>query len=209
MAHASIEVPVQESASASGKNKIAVVEIQGFPGSSVGKESACNAGDPSSIPGKIRWRRDRLPTPVFLAFPGGSAGKESTYSAGDLGWEDPLEKGKATHASIQRERNRNFYSQQRQVVLKTKAFPWVGQLLSHVKLLSNPMDCSSLVSSVHGFFRQEYWSGLPFPPPGDLPDPGIEPMSPALTGGFFTTEPPGKPLHGQRIHQKPNYAMLC
>ena len=41
-----------------------------------------------------------------------------------------------------------------------------------------------------GFSRQEYWSGLPCPPPGDLPDPGIEPsslMPPALTGGFFTT----------------------
>ena len=41
-----------------------------------------------------------------------------------------------------------------------------------------------------GFFRQEYWSGLPCPPPADLPDPGIEPVSlmfPALTGGFFTT----------------------
>ena len=37
-----------------------------------------------------------------------------------------------------------------------------------------------------GFFRQEYWSGLPLPPPGDLPDPGIEPLSPALAGGFFT-----------------------
>ena len=49
----------------------------GFPGSSVGKESACNAGEPSSIPvGKIPWRRDRLPTPVFLGFPCGSAGKE-------------------------------------------------------------------------------------------------------------------------------------
>ena len=43
------------------------------------------------------------------------------------------------------------------------------------------------------FPRQEYWSGLPFPSPGDLPDPGIEPTSPALAGGFFTTEPPGKP----------------
>ena len=43
-----------------------------------------------------------------------------------------------------------------------------------------------------GFSRQEYWSGLPFPPPGDLPHPGIEPMSPTLAGGFFTTEPPGK-----------------
>ena len=38
-------------------------------------------------------------------------------------------------------------------------------------------------------FRQEYWSGLPFPPPGDLPDPGIEPESPALAGAFFPTEP--------------------
>ena len=46
-----------------------------------------------------------------------------------------------------------------------------------------------------GFSRQEYWSGLPFPSPGDFPDPGIEPMSPALVGEFFTTEPPGKPRH--------------
>ena len=44
-----------------------------------------------------------------------------------------------------------------------------------------------------GFPRQEYWSGLPFPSPGDLPDPGIKSMSPALAGRFFTTEPPGKP----------------
>ena len=43
------------------------------------------------------------------------------------------------------------------------------------------------------FSSQEYWNGLPFASPGDLPDPRIEPASPALTGGFFTTEPPGKP----------------
>ena len=51
-----------------------------------------------------RWRRDRLPTPVFLGFPCGSAGKESACNAEtwvqSLGWEDPLEKGKATHSSI-------------------------------------------------------------------------------------------------------------
>ena len=41
------------------------------------------------------------------------------------------------------------------------------------------MDCSPPGSSVHGFSRQEYWSGLPFPPPRDPPDPGIEPASPA------------------------------
>ena len=46
-----------------------------------------------------------------------------------------------------------------------------------------------------GFSRQEYWNGLPFPPPGDLPNPGIKPVSPAssaLASGFITTEPPGK-----------------
>ena len=48
-----------------------------------------------------------------------------------------------------------------------------------------------------GISRQEYWVELPFPPPGDLPDPGIEPMflaSPALAGGFFTNAPPAKPI---------------
>ena len=48
------------------------------------------------------------------------------------------------------------------------------------------------------FSRQEYWSGLPFPTPGDLPDPGMGPTSPvssALAGGFFTTVPPGRPIY--------------
>ena len=47
-----------------------------------------------------------------------------------------------------------------------------------------------------GFPRQESWSGLPLPSPGDLPNPGIKPRSPALAGGFFTTEPHGKPSVG-------------
>ena len=45
------------------------------------------------------------------------------------------------------------------------------------------------------FSRQEYWSGLPFPSPGDLPDPGIEPGSPELQAGSLPSEPPGKPLN--------------
>ena len=56
--------------------------------------------------------------------------------------------------------------------------------------LCDPMDCSPPGSLFVGFSRQEYWSGLPLPPPGDLPQPGIKPsslMSPALAGGFFTT----------------------
>ena len=69
-------------------------------------KSTCNAGDPGrrswfdSCVGKIPWRRDRLPTPVFLGFPAGSDGKESACSSGDLGWEEPLEGGMATHSSI-------------------------------------------------------------------------------------------------------------
>ena len=65
-------------------------------------------------------------------------------------------------------------------------------------------DCATPCPVAHqvplsmGSPRQENWSGLPFPHPGDLLDPGIKPMSPAspaLAGGFFTTEPPGKPLY--------------
>ena len=67
------------------------------------------------------------------------------------------------------------------------------------------MDCSPPGSSVHGFFfRQECWSRLTFPPPRDLPNPGIKPGSlvpPALAGGFFTTAPPGKP---DSMHCKEN-----
>ena len=46
-----------------------------------------------------------------------------------------------------------------------------------------------------GFFRQEYWSGLPFPSPGDLPDPGIEPRFPALQADALLSEPLGKSIH--------------
>ena len=56
-----------------------------------------------------------------------------------------------------------------------------------------------------GFSRQEYWSGLPCPPPGDLPDPGIKPMSllsPELAGGFFITVPPGKPILKEKLNLK-------
>ena len=52
------------------------------------------------------------------------------------------------------------------------------------------MDCSPPATLSMEFPRQEYWSELPFPSPGDLPDPGIEPESPELAGGFFIAEPP-------------------
>ena len=68
-------------------------------------------------------------------------------------------------------------------------------VLSHVQLFATPWTVDRQVPLSMEFSRQEYWSGLPFPPPGNLPDPGFEPMfpSPALAGGFFIAEPPGKP----------------
>ena len=60
-------------------------------------------------------------------------------------------------------------------------------------LFCDPMDCSLQAALSMGFPRQEYWSGLPFPSPGDLPDPGIKPTSPTLAIRFFATEPLGKP----------------
>ena len=60
------------------------------------------------------------------------------------------------------------------------------------------MDCSPPGSSVYGIILQKYWSGLPFPPSGDLPNPEIEPVSSmplALAGRLFNTEPPGFPKY--------------
>ena len=58
----------------------------------------------------------------------------------------------------------------------------------------DPMACHQAPLSMR-FPRQEYWDGLLSPPPGDLPDPEIEPVSPSLASGFFTTESPGKPIY--------------
>ena len=55
------------------------------------------------------------------------------------------------------------------------------------------MECSVPGTSAMEFSRQEHWSELPFPLPGDLPDPGIKPASIVLAGGFFTAELPGEP----------------
>ena len=74
--------------------------------------------------------------------------------------------------------------------------------LSHVRLFATPWTVAHQSPPSMGFSRQEYWSGLPFPSPGDLPDPGIEPKSPALQADALTSEPLGKPVISC-------YAMLC
>ena len=65
--------------------------------------------------------------------------------------------------------------------------------LSHVQGFGTPWTVASQAPLSMEFTRQEYWSGLPFATPGDLPDPGIELTSLALAGGIPTTEPPGNP----------------
>ena len=74
----------------------------------------------------------------------------------------------------------------------SNAWKWKVKVksLSRVWLCATPWTAAHQVPPSMGFSRQEYWSGLPFPSPGDLPDPGIEPkslMSPALADGFFTS----------------------
>ena len=82
-----------------------------------------------------------------------------------------------------------------------RTFPFLHQVvvviwsLSYVHLFATLWTTPHQHSQSMGFPRHSYWSGLSFPSPGDLPDLRIQPTSPALAGRFFTTEPPGKPLH--------------
>ena len=64
-----------------------------------------------------------------------------------------------------------------------------------VRLSATPWTVAPQAPLSMGFSRQEYWSGLPFPSPGDLPNPGIESRSPTLQADTLTSEPPGKPIH--------------
>ena len=87
----------------------------------------------------------------------------------------------------------------------------MGSRFSRVQLLVTPWTVARQVPLSMGFSRQEYCSGLPFPPPGDLPDPEIKPVSlvsPALAGGFFTTEPPGKAHSKEQISHNLGYLPL-
>ena len=70
--------------------------------------------------------------------------------------------------------------------------------LSHVQLFATLWTVAYQAPLSMGFPRQEYWSGLSFPSPEDLPDPGIEPRSPALRADSLLSEPPGKPYNERR-----------
>ena len=77
--------------------------------------------------------------------------------------------------------------------------------LSPVRLFATPWTVAYQAFPSMGFSRQEYWSELPFPSPGDLPNPGIEPGSPTLQADTLSSEPPGKPLFHERTDQHWEY----
>ena len=111
-----------------------------------------------------------------------------------------LEKYNLCHFSISSlvEQNHTIFRAERYTTMHVCA-----QLLSCVQLLATPWTVAHQAPLSLEFSRQEYWNGLTFPPPGDLPNPGIEPaspVSPALAGGFFTTAPPGKPSSHSAIY---------
>ena len=74
--------------------------------------------------------------------------------------------------------------------------------LSFVQLFETLWTVAYQAPPFMDFSRQEYWSELPFPTLGDLPDPGIKPVSPALAGSFLTTAPPGKPMRWLLLQKK-------
>ena len=84
---------------------------------------------------------------------------------------------------------------------------WVKSL-SHVRLFATSWTVACQTCHSMGFSRQEYWSGLPFPSPGDLPDPGIKPRSPTLQADSLPSELPGKPGNGWRNVVKVEFFLL-
>ena len=94
---------------------------------------------------------------------------------------------------------RNFYLEKACLLVECKAgnvsfhrYMCLCLITQSCPTLCDPMDCSLPGSSVFGLLQAEYWSGLPFPSPENLPDPGIKPGSPALLTDSLPSEPPGK-----------------
>ena len=105
-----------------------------------------------------------------------------------------------TQIPWQKEKGKKERKRERKDMSSTEPAVSSGLSLSRVRLFATPWTVAQAPPST-GFSRQEYWSGLPFPSPGDLPDPGIKPRSPALQADYLTSEPPGKPWKLHTIGQ--------
>ena len=134
-----------------------VLTVGKVDGGSGGKASAYSARDPGSIPGSGRSSREGNGNPL-------------QYSC----LENPMDGGAClavVHGAAKSGTGLSNF---------TSTFLSVSKVTQSCPTLCDPMDYSPQAPQSMGFSRQEYWRGLPFPSPGDLPDPGIDPASPAL-----------------------------
>ena len=96
-----------------------------------------------------------------------------------------------------------LYSLNNNFSLPSPCSPWKHhsevKSLSRVRLFATPWTVPYQAPPSMGFSRQEYWSGLPFPSLGDLPNPGIKPGSPRFQADTLTSEPPGKPIYAYNV----------
>ena len=135
------------------------------------------------------WRRKRQPTPVFM--PGKSHGPRSLVGYNPWGRKESDTPERllcvCVYCFISLNRNGQL------LLLLLQMNNMLECVLSRLcAILCNSMDCIPSGSLVHGIPRQEYWSGLPCSPLGDVPDPRIKP--PALQADSLPSEPPGKPM---------------
>ena len=160
----------------------------------------------------------------ILGFPGGSGSKESTNNAEDLGlilglgrppgegnsqrWgkslnviylNDNIRGEKNITNSVKAKKKKSQDKIQHSLIVKPKAWvlPIEGIFLNFRKWSEScsAQLCPTLLQQSMEFYRPEYWSVWAFPSPGDLPNPGIKPMSPALWADSLPAEPPGKPFN--------------
>ena len=146
----------------------------GFPHSSAGKEFACNAGDPGSIPGSRRSAGEEMTiTPIFLGFPGGSAGKESACNAGDLGLIPGLGRSPGEGKGYPLQYSGLENSMDHRVAKSWQDF--------HFHCI-----CYNIASGLFCLFFYCKACGIP------VPQPGIKPSPSSLGGEVRTTGPSGK-----------------
>ena len=169
------------------------LNIGGFPGGSEVKAPACNMGNPGSIPGSGRspgathssilaWRIPWTEEPGGLQSTGLQSRTQLSYFTFTFHF----------HLNIMRIRSYNL------ILLYGGGFPskrkFIQYLYNIIYCVFVTWSCLTLCDPTDpSVYRQEYWSGLPFPSPENLPNPGIKPGSPALLVGCLPSEPPGKP----------------
>ena len=202
-------------------------QLKGFPDSASGKESACQVGDWGSIPRLGRYpggghgnplqysclenpRQGSLARLPWTEEPGGlqSMGSQRVGHGWSIWTQDSTDQLKWA-----KDLNGQLSKENAQMANKhTKRYSTLlVKSLSHIRLFATSWTVAYQAPLSMGFSRQEYWSGLSLPSPGDLPDPGIEPGSPALQTEALPSETPRKPFNivSYHINVNKNHNEIC